>query len=267
MRVLLISPDTGFTETHEQIQDIVTALRPTPLLGTVTRYDVTRALNAAQYDVIWMACHGGPGGIELSDGPMSGDTLAQLLRGHPLKLIYLNTCSNAQVALDLHDATSAPVICTINPVDVHTAYFSGATLARYLSGGMTARMAFEMSRPGHDTTYRMIGGGERESRDRLDLVLEMLSDIREDLRGVQELAQTNARRLDSIESQITPSMAHAMAWSVGYWIFVAIFPITFYDVRSAAGLTAQSGILVIVLLAAIAYVPLSRALRMELWDL
>lgn len=268
MRVLVVAPDVGFVETHEQVQDVISALHPEVLLGNVTRYDLSRSLNQRTYDVIWFICHGSPQGIDLSDGTVSGDTLAQMLRSHPLKLIYLNTCDNAQVALDLHDATNAPVICTVKPVDVHTAYHSGASLARYLATGTNVRMAFEMSRPGHDSTYRMIGGEKSNGgEDRVDLILTMLQDIRAEIKDLRAISDSNRRRIDALERQVTPTMAQSIAWTVGYWLFVSTFPITFYDVRQATGLSAGGGLLVIILLAAIAYVPLSRGLRMELWDI
>lgn len=267
---LLIAPDTGLPAVGEQIQDIVNALHPDTLLGNVTRFDVSRALNGqTRYEMVWFVCHGGPDGILLSDGVMNGRIITQLLRGHPLRLVYLNTCDNAQVALDLHDATQAPVICTIEAVDVDTAYFSGATLAKYIAGNMSPRMAFEMSRQPNDATYRMIGGDDKGTIDRVDMIIAMLTDMREELQSVSSMAKDNAKRIGTLEDDIgkhTTTLAQALSWTIGYWLFVAIFLISVDDIREAAGFSMVGSVIVIILMAAIAYVPLSRALRMEIWD-
>lgn len=159
MNALVVAPDSGFVETAEQVQDVIASLRTDQaLMGAVTGAELMRRLRERSFEVIWFVAHGSEAGIELSDGAVSGDVLAQFLRAQRPALIYLNTCASMRVAVDLHDAVQAPVICSVGQVEARAALYAGAQLAHYLAQGLGVREAFEASRPGHDTTYRLIGG-------------------------------------------------------------------------------------------------------------
>lgn len=162
MNALVVAPDSGFVETAEQVQDVIASLRTDQtLMGSVTGAELMRRLRERSFEVIWFVAHGSEAGIELSDGPVSGDVLAQFLRAQRPTLIYLNTCASMRVAVDLHDAVQAPVICSVGQVEAKAALYAGAQLAHYLAQGLGVREAFEASRPGHDQTYRLIGGEVR----------------------------------------------------------------------------------------------------------
>lgn len=183
MNALVVAPDSGFVETSEQVQEVISSLRPSQvLMGTVTGAEVMRALRGTSYDVVWLIAHGSEHGIELSDGALDGDVLAQFLREQQPALIYLNTCASMSVAVDLHDSIRAPVICSIGQVEARQALYAGAQLAHYLAHGMSVEAAFAASRPGHDNTYRMIGGNREHvngdnNRQIWDAVRELQSRV------------------------------------------------------------------------------------------
>lgn len=213
MRVFLVAPDSGFVETSEQVQEVIHALRPEEaLMGAVAGAEVMRGLRAATYDVIWFIAHGSEAGVELSDGPLSGDVLAQFLRTQAPALVYLNTCASMLVAVNLHDALRVPVICSVGQVEARAALYAGAQLAHCLAQGMDVTAAFEASRPAHDTTYRLIGGSGQRMNGNDGQIWEAIRDL-----------QSKVARLEAqVEMVLFGHRTNGSAWQWALIVMVGL---------------------------------------------
>jgi hypothetical protein len=69
------------------------------LYGTVTTEDVYRLCQEKQFDVLHFATHGGPEGVQLSNGViMTSEEISQCLRLRETKGLFLNACRTGRVA-------------------------------------------------------------------------------------------------------------------------------------------------------------------------
>lgn len=269
-RVLVVSPDPpsssdadDLTAAREEVRAVIRSLHPQHvLIGRVTLTDLMRTIQENTFDIIWFACHSDYQGLSLSDGHVSGNTLAQLLRGNPPSLIYLNSCDSDRTALDIHDATEITIICTVVDVEDEMAYVTGASLAHHLSENIGYRTAFELSRPGGDRVYRMIGNS---NEDRIDLILKQLVEISGEVEKVRKSSERNTRRLDQLDKMLRPATSHRVMFAIGYWMLIFVLPFTFVEVRAGLGFESYAAMGTIFLVALMAYFPLSSSLRLELW--
>lgn len=286
MNVLMVAPDVperiqadnaewvsppDLPNGRREVQSVIRSLGVrTALLGPVTRLDLMRAVQDDHFDLIWFACHSGRQGILLTDGWLTGDMLAQMVRGAPPQLIYLNSCESEWVALDIYDSVGCGIICTVAPVMDVDSFVTGATFAYYLAQGMGYRAAFEMSRPGHDQIYRMIGGADGDRIDKMlqeiQAVLSEIERVRTELGEVRANSKCNSDRLDELGHQLTPSKTQRRSWLIGYMLFVLIFFFTFFEIRQTLGFQISAALIAVVMLAALAYIPLTRALKLEIWS-
>ena len=77
MKTILISPyQRDLTRVPDEVEDVANLLNARIVQGTVDLARFFRELSGGQWELIWIASHGNEEGIQLSDGIISGDTLA-----------------------------------------------------------------------------------------------------------------------------------------------------------------------------------------------
>lgn len=241
LRTLLIAPDVGLEGAAAEVQRVANALHGDILIDDVPITAVMDALSQATYDIVWFASHGGPDGVELSDGTLSAEMLTQLLRQACPGLVVLNTCSSLHIANQLHDDIGCAVIATIADVADRDAYVTGTLLASALARGLSIPDAYTAAKPGRNRTYVLLNGTVRMGgEDKLDdvqrLLLALSADLQRqlsemrgevgklrdelgDLRG--DVQSTNAR-IDSMGDRYAAPLTRTRAagWLLAFALFL-----------------------------------------------
>ncbi len=163
MKVLLVAPRTNLLLVDAEVQRVLrSGLDVTPLLGTVNHETLLDEIDESDYDTLWLATHGGPAGILLSDDILSPSLLAPLVR-EKFSLIVLNTCESIMVAQMLQNETDAEIIATVQTVPDREAFQTGALFARALAQTQDTAAAYNIARPGANRTYiRLAGNGKKK---------------------------------------------------------------------------------------------------------
>ncbi len=162
MRVLLVAPSTDLLLVDAEVQDVLTSgLDVTPMLGDVSRIDLTRTLRGSDFDVLWFATHGDKTGILLSDGVLSASTLTQLVRGK-IATVFMNTCDSYDTAQMLQNETGATIICTVKEVPDQEAYHTASRFAEALAETGDEREAYDQSKPGNNRAYLFLAGNSKK---------------------------------------------------------------------------------------------------------
>lgn len=245
--VLVVNPDLHGSQYEHlpnaaaEVGEVINSLGAKVLQGEVTQKDLARMLSEQHWDLVWFSTHGRMDGILLSDGVLKANALTQMLNGQA-DAVYLNTCESAKVGLDVHEATGATVILTVADISDGDAYLTGVTLARKLVKANSIYEAYELSKPfGGD--YRFIGDRASGRMDRLDLVLRMLDEQREDIQEVKRGLADVDGRLTSMERYVTEEMplnyrprstaTQVVSWLLGSFLMVMVTWGFYYDVRQA----------------------------------
>jgi len=164
MRVLFVAPRTDLMFVNEEAQDVLTSgLSVEPMMGDVSGIDLARRLRLDKFDVLWLATHGDQTGVLLSDGILKSSTIVQLVRDK-VDLVFLNTCESYGVAQMLQNETGATIVCTVAKVPDSDAYHTASLFASALHETGDARLAYDRSRPGNNTTYLFLAGKKKQGR-------------------------------------------------------------------------------------------------------
>ena len=160
-KILLIAPRSTGLVVEDEVQDILrSGLDVTPILGTVTLQEILD--DSGEYDILWIAAHGGPDGVRLSgDQLWRTDELIDYAKD--FALIVLNTCSSLEIAQGISNRWGAGVICTIADVGDRDAGRVAARFARALSTTGNPSDAYEYAFRGANQTYLYVG--ERRTMD------------------------------------------------------------------------------------------------------
>lgn len=189
MNVLLVAPDVGLPGAVQEVRVVSMALHPVILNGQVTRRDVLDALASHVWDVVWFATHGDENGIVLSDGAVSISDLTAIMRNSGAHLAVLNSCSSRYVGMEMWYELGIDVITTETAADDLSAFQVGALLARNLATGMSVEQAYERSKPGQDSTYRLFSSKEQGEAEQVRLI-RMLNEwgrnIQSDMKQLQD---------------------------------------------------------------------------------
>lgn len=165
MKTLLIVAPSMLSMASKEIQTVITALDTTPLLGDeATSHNLAQSLAETEYDLLWFIAHGNTDGIELADGLIDNATLTQIMR-ESRPACFINTCHSIGVAMDLHNEIDSNVICNIDPPQSETAIMNGAVLARNLGKGYSLTKAFDLSKPGRNSTMIHLNGPDTDMGD------------------------------------------------------------------------------------------------------
>ena len=284
--MLLVAPQTDLEYAAGEVQNVANALRPRLLIGDVTLAQVVQELGRADYQIVWFATHGDAEGIKLSDGYLTPEMLAQLLRPSPPRLVFLNTCSSINVAMVVHDSVNTAVIGTVCDVPDREAFVTGSVAARVIErqlaagGELDVAAAYQESKPGQNRTYILLNGavklgGEGPQDDLMSMMLYLMrkqDDIVAQLSGEnetlhQEIEAVNAK-IDSFGARFHPRLTrtHLLAWSLGYAIFGLAGLLFQDDIANWLGLRWYTALGMVIVISVLAGVALVYGLRFSLDD-
>ncbi len=146
--------------------DEIAALANTALdVRIVRNARITDVLNAAytDIDVLWFAAHGGTvnsaPGIELVDGWLEAWTISAIVKSFSVPFVYLNSCTSADVALQIINDSTARIVCTLSEINDDTAMAAATLFARRLAEHGDFERAYTETKPIGNNNYRILGTG------------------------------------------------------------------------------------------------------------
>lgn len=99
MRVLIVAPEQPGLHTIPEVRAVQAWHYTSTLNGKVTLEDVVQTCLATAFDTIHFATHGGPEGLQLSDGELlTPSDVARIARMHDTPEIFFNACNTAGLA-------------------------------------------------------------------------------------------------------------------------------------------------------------------------
>lgn len=99
MRVLIVAPEQPGIYVIPEVRAIQTWHHTTLLHGPVTVEDIVNACLATKYDIIHFATHGGPDGLQLSNGElMTAYDIARVARLQNTPELFFNACDTGSLA-------------------------------------------------------------------------------------------------------------------------------------------------------------------------
>jgi hypothetical protein len=214
-------------------------------------------LQRGEYGVVWFACHGDADGIHLSDGPLTPQMLAQLLRSCPPKLLFLNTCSSFNVAMVVHDSANTSVMGTICDVPDRDAFVTGAVAARVIerqlaNGHLDVGAVYQESKPGQNRQYILLNGSVRLGGDdkQDDLLQMMLYMMKRQDELAESIGNENIALRAEMRQRYQPRLsgAQALAWLLAYFIFTSAALLFNEDITGALSLSWPIAFAIVVLI-------------------
>lgn len=223
MKTILIAPyQRDLARVPDEVEDVANLLNARIVQGAVDLARFFRELSGGQWELIWIASHGDEEGIQLSDGIISGDTLAAALRGTSARLIVLNTCSSETAAQRLYSAAGVPILCNVGPVPDTAAYATARRFAQELADGRDVAGAFAMAKT---STFRLIPEG-----------LAMYNRQEDEISRLARRVDTTEQRVQAHEDLFygrpdSPGLIHEMARAMDrmseiriiLWIMILMF--------------------------------------------
>jgi len=99
MKILVVAPDLGGVDAVGEVRRLQQWHDCAVLYGSVTIDDIYRAVQEKAYDVLHFATHGGPEGIELSNGViLRAEDIAQFLRLRETVGVFFSACNTGRIA-------------------------------------------------------------------------------------------------------------------------------------------------------------------------
>lgn len=244
--MLLIAPQTNLEFPAVEVQNVANALRPRLLIGNVTLAQVVEELGRAEYKVVWFATHGDAEGILLSDGKLTPEQLAQVLRPCPPRLLFLNTCSSFNVAMVVHDSVNTAVVGTICDLPDRDAFVTGSVLARVIErqlangGDLDVNAAYQESKPGQNRQYILLNGAVRlGNEDKQDDLLQMMLYVMKRQDEIEAAISRETERLRqemSSRYQRKATRQQTTGWMLAYVVFIGAALLFNADVTGRLGL-------------------------------
>lgn len=249
MLILLVAPKNSqlpvLPWVDAEIQAIVNSGLSVQLERDVNERLLSELLGRKSWDIVWFASHGTSAGVALSDGIISTEALASMLRSVNVKYVVLNTCESVHVAAAISEEADCDVICTISPsIDDKQAWLTASNMARRLAAGDSVFDAFKRSRPTQPGKYIYLPGsggfrstlnqrvteltnaldaGEPEEVER---IVTLLADLGVRIHNLEiasvNMGSSHARvveRLRVIERKLSPPMAALLFAAAAVVIF------------------------------------------------
>lgn len=205
MDILVIAPaHEDLPNAAEEIVQIARNHNATIVRGTVRETDIIRAVDDADYEVIWWISHGNSDGVLLSDGVLSIVGVAQFVQASGAKLCVLNTCESEAAAQEIVLRGQADVICTIAPVGNADAIRLGSLLAAELAADQNYREAYEIVVGSSPGLYRYLQAGQ-QTRQRISHDNNaILQEIYRVLVGNEKFGEVGlVKRVGNLEVEVT----------------------------------------------------------------
>lgn len=166
-RTLVVAPKTSLMLVDDEVMQVVNLLGAKLLQGNQANIHGLLGILSEPFDIIWFATHGNEQGIlltpddEKGTGILEVPELVPLVRSSSTKLLVLNTCSSRSIALGIYDELRIELVCTLKAVPDKTAFITGTLFARKVSEGYSFREAYEVAKPGRNSTYTFLPENER----------------------------------------------------------------------------------------------------------
>jgi hypothetical protein len=110
-----------------------------------------------RWEIVWFASHGSDKGIYLSDGPLNASEITSLIRAAGVRLTVFNTCESYELAHAIHRELNTDMVCTVKKLPDRSAYITGVLFAQQIAQGMDFYDAYEVAKPGQNSTYTFLG--------------------------------------------------------------------------------------------------------------
>lgn len=141
---------------QDEVNDIVKILDADLLSGKrATIHNFIDSLRGGA-DIVWLITHAMEEGWFLSDGLVDASETTSLIRSSGAFLTVLNTCSSYEVARTAARELGTAFICTVKPVPDRQAFVTGVLLAQNLAAGYDYVTAYNLAKPGQNSTYELI---------------------------------------------------------------------------------------------------------------
>ncbi len=221
-KILLIAPRSTGLVVEDEVQDILrSGLDVTPILGTVTLQEILD--DSGEYDILWIAAHGGPDGVRLSDDQLwRTDELIDYAKD--FALIVLNTCSSLEIAQGISNRWGAGVICTIADVGDRDAGRVASRFARALATTGDASQAYEYAKRGATKTYLYVGGrytmidsSERQLAAKIDELSKQVAKIELMLNRDMALLASRLWLLERVVAAVV-GLSLLESWLIIFWL-------------------------------------------------
>lgn len=152
-RVLVVAPKTELPLAPDEVMQVVNTLGAKILQGHEATIHGFLNIIREPFDIVWFATHGDENGVYLSDGILHTSEITTMVRACGASLCVLNTCASRSVALTIFDELQIPLVCTLKKIPDRTAFITGTLLARHIANGLSFREAYEIAKPGRNSTY------------------------------------------------------------------------------------------------------------------
>ena len=232
LNVLLIAPSRTLKYAEKEVQAVINSLHPDVLLGEGANAEAIFDALAKKYDLIWFAGHSTDAGIELENGAISAEDLAQFMQEHKPAL-FLNSCESLPIALQISEWLKTTVIGTIEDVEDISAFQTGVLFARGLANGRSLREAFERSKSVH-VQYVFLPGIPSQNGDKSDVIRDELSVMRfmiEDLEARRERQWDTYKKESDERYHPKLDAESARWWILGFAVFSSNVFLFYSDVR------------------------------------
>lgn len=107
-------------------------------------------------DILWLITHATEDGWFLSDGIVNASETTTLVRSSGVFLTVMNTCSSFRVAIAAAKEIGSAFVCTVKEVPDRQAFITGVIFAQKLVAGYDYTSAYELAKPGQNSTYELI---------------------------------------------------------------------------------------------------------------
>ena len=197
MRILLIAPSLGGISWSLETEMISGNFTITPLVGEVTHERITRASTKARFDIVHVASHSSKAGVQISDGLLTKEEMAQIAKQVNAELVFLNSCDSALVGQYIVDrGVPLTISYTVDVMDT-TALRTAAYYYEALHDARgDFRKAYERVSPKDGTLAIFAGAGYL---DRLITpLLQMIQEVKDSLIKLQSNVANGQKTLLSL---------------------------------------------------------------------
>jgi hypothetical protein len=161
LKTLVVAPTTNLEYAPDEVMSVVNLLGARLLQGKRATMPGLVDMLASGWDVVWFSTHGDAQGIWLSDGPANASELTTLIRATGAHLAVLNTCSSYEVARSIYKEVRCDFVCTVTELPDRMAFVTGTVFAQKIAEGFGAYDAYELAKPGDNTTYEFFQAREQ----------------------------------------------------------------------------------------------------------
>ena len=216
---------------NDEIQSIVNSGLSVRIERNVNERLLVELLSKPIYDIVWFASYGSSDGVFLSDGIVTTDALASILKGAGVHYVVLNTCESVHIAATISEETGADVICTISQVEDKTAWRTATKFANNLAQGLSVYDAFLNARPTQSGKYIYLPGSNglrnktelhtqvsaladallSDQPQKAEQIITNLASMGARVDTLEINASADRKRIDAIERKLSPPPS-AILW-------------------------------------------------------